>query len=84
MPLPDLIMTEDFQQFITYLSLSDALIEQAKKEEIARVLALHVAHYQQRYGDVSIKESLEILRTENTYKGRQIYLFRIADNGRRY
>ena len=27
-------------------------------------VALHVAHYRQRYGDVSIEESLEMLRTE--------------------
>ena len=43
------------------------MIEQATKEEIAevaRVLALHVAHYRARYGDVSIEESLEMLRTE--------------------
>jgi hypothetical protein len=42
---------------LVYLAASDALIEQASKEEIAevaRVLALHVAHYRQRYGDVSI------------------------------
>ncbi len=25
---------------------------------------IHVAHYRQRYGDVSIEESLEMLRTE--------------------
>ena len=31
---------------------------------MARVLALHVAHYRQRYGDVSIEESLEMLRAE--------------------
>ena len=60
-------MTADFQNFVTYLGVSDTLIEQASKEEIAevaRVLALHVAHYRQRYGDVSIEESLELLRTE--------------------
>jgi hypothetical protein len=59
-------MNEDFQDFVTYLGVSDALIEQATKEEVAevaRVLALHVAHYRQRYGDVSIEESLEMLRT---------------------
>jgi len=52
---------------LVYLAALDALIEQASKEEIAevaRVLALHVAHYRQRYGDVSIEESLEMLRTE--------------------
>ena len=60
-------MTNDFQNFVTYLGVSDTLIEQASKEElaeVARVLALHVAHYRQRYGDVSIEESLEMLRTE--------------------
>ena len=60
-------MTEDFKKFATYLGISDMLIEQATKEEVAevaRVLALHVAHYRQRYGDVSIEESLEMLRTE--------------------
>ena len=62
-----LTMTNDFQNFVTYLGVSDTLIEQATKEEVAevaRVLALHVAHYRQRYGDVSIEESLELLRTE--------------------
>lgn len=60
-------MTDDFQKFVTYLAASDALLEQATKEEVAevaRVLALHVAHYRQRYGDVSIEQSLEMLRTE--------------------
>ncbi len=60
-------MAEDFQKFVTYLGVSATLIEQATKEEIAevaRVLALHVAHYRQRYGDVSIEQSLEMLRTE--------------------
>ena len=32
--------------------------------DVARVLALHVAHYRARYGDVSVKESLEMLHTE--------------------
>ncbi len=60
-------MTEDFTKFVAYLGVSDTLIEQATKEEVAevaRVLALHVAHYRARYGDVSIEESLEMLRTE--------------------
>jgi len=49
------------------MAASGALIEQATKEkvaEVARVLSLQVAHYRQRYGDVSIEESLELLRTE--------------------
>ncbi len=48
------------------LQASDKLIEQATKEEVAevaRVLA-HAAHYQAPYADLSIEESLEMLRTE--------------------
>ena len=44
-------MTEDFQRFVAYVGVSDTLIEQATKEEIAevvRVLALHVAQYRAR------------------------------------
>ena len=60
-------MTDEIQRFIALLQASDTLIEQATKDdvaEVARVLALHVAHYRRRYGDVSIEESLEMLRTE--------------------
>ena len=60
-------MNEDFQNFVAYLGVSDTLIEQATKEEIAevaRILALRVAHYRQRYGDVSVEELLEMLRTD--------------------
>ncbi len=66
-PLLDLQMDECIQKFVTYLGVSGALIEQASKGEIAevaRVLARHVAHYRQRYGDVSNEESLEMLRIE--------------------
>ena len=60
-------MNEDFQKFVTYLGVSDALLEQASKEELAevtRVLALHLEHYRTRYGDVPIEESIELLKTE--------------------
>ena len=33
-------------------------------EKWLHFVTLHVAHYRQRYGDVSIEESLEMLRTE--------------------
>ena len=36
----------------------------AEVAEVALVLALHAAHYRQRYGDVSIEESLQMLCTE--------------------
>jgi hypothetical protein len=53
--------------FLVYVAALDELIKQATKEEVAevaRVLALHIAHYRQRYGDVSIEQSLEMLRAE--------------------
>ena len=42
-------MSQEFERFATYLKVSDRLIEDATKEdmaETARVLALHLAHYQ--------------------------------------
>lgn len=32
--------------------------------DVARVLALHVAHYSAKYGDVPIEQSLDLLATE--------------------
>ena len=61
-------MNEDFTNFTTWLAASNTLIDQATKEEIAEVapvLALHVAYYRQRYGDASIEDSLDMLRTES-------------------
>ena len=57
-------MNEDFQKFVTYLGVSDTLIEQANKEElanVARVLAFHLGHYRTRYGDIPTTESPELL-----------------------
>ena len=45
-------MSQEFERFAAYLKVSDRLIEDASKEEIAevaRVLALHLAHYQKKY-----------------------------------
>ena len=60
-------ITNDFQDFVAYVGVSDTLIEQATKEELAevtRVLALHPGYYRTRYGDVPIEESIELLATE--------------------
>ena len=60
-------MNEEVEQFSRYLAASDALLEQASKEEIAdtaRVLAFHLAHYRTRYGDLPTTESLHLLTTE--------------------
>jgi len=60
-------MSQAFERFAAYLKLSDQLIEQASKEEVAevaRVLALHVAHYQTKHGAIPVEESLQVMLTE--------------------
>jgi hypothetical protein len=51
----------DFQQ---YYRLSDILIEQASKEQLAecaRLLALNLAHYQGKFGEMPLEDTLAIL-----------------------
>ena len=60
-------MTKHIERFAEYLKTSDALLEQASKEEIsdaARVLAFHLGHYRTRYCDIPTTESLHLLTTE--------------------
>ncbi len=54
-------MSEQFERFSACLSLSDQLVEEASKKEIAavaRVLALLVAHYRKRYTPIPLQDSL--------------------------
>ena len=58
---------DDYQEFLQYLKVSDNLIEQSSKDlvaETARVLALMVAGYQARFGEIPVEESLRLLRVE--------------------
>jgi hypothetical protein len=51
----------DFQQ---YYKLADILIEQASKEQLAecaRLLALNLAHYQGRFGEIPLEDTLAAL-----------------------
>jgi hypothetical protein len=51
--------TENQRRFTEYFQLSEKLIEVAEKDtlaEVARILAIHVAHYQSKYGKVSMEE----------------------------
>jgi len=51
----------DFQQ---YYKLADMLIEQSSKEQLAecaRLLALNLAHYQGRFGEIPLEDTLAIL-----------------------
>lgn len=54
----------DLSNFQQYYKLSDLLIEQANKEQVAecaRLLALNLAHYQRLYGEVPLNATLAIL-----------------------
>jgi len=50
-----------------YYKLADALIEKSSKEQLAecaRLLALNVAHYQSKYGELPMDETLAMLDAE--------------------
>ena len=54
----------DLLNFQQYYQLADQLIEKSSKEEIAecaRLLALNVAHYQSRFGELPLEERLAML-----------------------
>lgn len=56
----------DLNMFGQYYNLADQLIEKASKEEVAecaRLLALNLAHYQMKYGELPLDETLAILNT---------------------
>ena len=50
-----------------YFELADKLIAGATRDDLAdaaRILALNVAHYQQRYGDLPLENFTDMLRAE--------------------
>ena len=54
----------DLSEFKQYYLLADRLIEESSKEELAecaRVLALNVAHYQAKFGEIPLDDTLAIL-----------------------
>lgn len=60
-------MSQEFERFAAYLKLSDQLIQEASKEEIAdvaRVLALQVAQYCSRFGEIPVDNALRLMLTE--------------------
>ena len=56
------------ENFADYSHLADALIEEATKEQladVARLLALNIGYYREKYGDVPREELLGLIRAEN-------------------
>jgi hypothetical protein len=54
----------DLSTFAEYNNLSDQLIEKASKEDLAEcasLLAMNVAHYQAKYGELPLDEKLALI-----------------------
>jgi hypothetical protein len=54
----------DLSTFDQYNKIADVLIEKVSKEDIAecaRLLAMNVAHYQSKYGELPLDETLAMI-----------------------
>ena len=54
----------DLSTFAQYNKLADQLIEKVSKDDLAecaRLLALNVAHYQNKYGELPLEENLAMI-----------------------
>lgn len=57
-------MSDQMKTFATYYTLADKLIEKVSKEDLAetaRLLAFNIAHYQSKYGELPLDETLAML-----------------------
>lgn len=73
----------DLTAFEQYYKLSDMLIEQATKEQLAesaQLLALNVAHYQIRHGEISLDETLAMVDAAEPNEEQLKLLVRGMDN----
>ena len=56
-------MSEDFDEFKSYCALANRLIDAMDKEQVAeclRVMAVHLAEYQRRFGEIPTQDLLEL------------------------
>ena len=54
----------DLSTFQQYYKLADQLIEKISKDDLAecaRLLAMNIAHYQSKYGELPLEETLAML-----------------------
>lgn len=57
----------DLEKLRQYMILVDQLVEVAEKEDIAecaRLLAMNVAHYKKRYGELPLEDQLSMINAE--------------------
>ncbi|HET6891919.1 MAG TPA: hypothetical protein VFH31_12510 [Pyrinomonadaceae bacterium] len=60
--------SKSFDTLKAYSRLADQFVEHATKEQLgdcARILALNVAHYARRYGELPLEERLDLLHAMN-------------------
>jgi len=56
-------VSEDFDEFKSYCTLANQLIDAMDKEQVAeclRVMAVHLAEYQRRFGEIPRQDLLEL------------------------
>src|SRR3954471_9255283 len=64
-------LAKESESIAASVELSDRLVDEASKREIiavARVLALHVAHYRSRYGIIPLQDSMLIMLTASAHE----------------
>ena len=68
---------DDLETFRQYNTLADQLIEASTKEDVAeaaRLLALNVAHYQIKFGELPLEEKLAMLNIEKPNEQQLVML----------
>jgi hypothetical protein len=69
----------DLSTFQQYYKLADELIEKVSKDDIsecARLLAMNIAHYQSKFGDLPLDETLAMLGTGKPNNEQLVLLIR--------
>ena len=57
----------NFKRFKQYYRLIERMIEEVDKEtlaEAARILAMNIAHYRSKYGELPLEETIALLHAE--------------------
>ena len=57
----------DLERFKQYYRLIQRMVEEVDKEvlaEVARILALNIAHYSRKYGELPLEETIALLHAE--------------------
>ena len=67
-------MSAAVERFLALLKISDELIDEASKDELAdlaRVLALNTAQYRDQFGEIPVSDSLSLLLDSKTLDDEQ-------------